>query len=564
MTISIFDLPSITELIPFSSKLSEVYQQIKSKTLPFTNSVSANILQRTIQSRLDKGLPFLPTQTESYTVNVIVPLDIDLSYIHKFALNEKKRQLFPFFTFKFLVPGYSFPEEPITRKVVFVISTDDAGYEKKITVNSKSRFHDVFKSHCNMFAFTIEDWFNVQLSSTVSSDKRSSKVVSTAFACFDPKSTKPALFGGSSPDGNLTLFFSCYNMNLTICSSKYSLATIRLDLPISDQSILEHRRYLSERKGEIAFVINSEYLKYLLNPKVGEPVLSFKNVHSLVYSKATELVRESDRRKFTLWIIKELPFSLFKSEPWVHDYSNLKHHFEWVNRGVRTIGLVANKASGKSSLINSITTNHYYIDSDLYGQVLTYISLLDDDRREIYKSKNVSNIVDDLVEKLIINEKNTLEFRETLQYESLFETLASHYITAKKVSFSSIASRNASRNTAVEKFLEVYNNATKLFPTSEYLHTITEVVARIAGLTFNSNTRIVVFAHTSHELKSILGGAVFRCCFCTDENITILLRDRDSSPIVQVFLQRFYESIEMSTFNAFPSAILSEYLSATD
>lgn len=555
---SIFDLPLITQLVTLSPKLNSVYQTVRPATLNSLNPQKAQRLQSVISYRTSKGLTFLPSKSTTQYVNLIIQDPAILDYCRQIATRPT-----PNVIFQFAMDGYISNSVDVSHNTVFRISQMPTEIQDRITIISKSHLKDTIKNYTGQFEFTIEEWFNVHLVSLIPVDNKNDANVILATQCFNATKKSGGLFAQNTYDGNLSSFLAGYRLSATITSSTYTAVTLKVETgPLAEfkskfPNISSLYTTIRSDKAEVRFVIKSMYLDVLTTPPSQE-VMGYSNIHSLLYSNVIETLDFSCRRRLTLMLVCEIPFSLVKLEPWIHDYAQISNHFNYVAKGTRTVGIIANKATGKSSMIKHIGTGNVYIDSDLYGQIITYILVGDLTRQQLYSSKNYKDIVADLSKVLTIDDKNVLGFHGSNEYESAFESAASNVIDEQKVDMNVVSASRPLATKWIRDFKIVYDRLVSAFPLNNYLHTITEVIPNLIAVT--PKMRYVIFAHTSYELYSILGGCVFAAQFPVDENIGIFLRKRDSPVDIQVFLQRFYESLEVSFFNAVPTVLLADML----
>jgi len=554
--LSLFDLPNITEIVSIIPTLKPIYNEIKHNTLGHTDKPASLKLYNLIKHRLELGKPFLGTKTESHVLNIVVNSDELYKYAQTYQIRSDRVSLIE--------------SDKVVSHVgakpgtcLLILSKDTMLAYQSTNIISKTQFKNVVLQCIDDFTFFIDDWLNVHLASRLTNDMKDNKEVLLAKSLFNVRSTLPGLFSGASSDGNITNFCSHYRISIQLKSCEYSLVTVKLLLPKTKQDFctLYPKQsnlfsYLTSSKSEVSFVIRSDKCDRLLPHSVKE-MSQEETVFDFLYLNVVEVPNFQERRRYTFMIMLRCSFDIVSVKPWIDDYNSLRQHVNHVSRGSRILGIVANKASGKSTMIRLVDKNHHVcIDSDLYGQILTFIMFNNYHTRpdKIFTGKDNVEIRRILLENTTIID-GKLEL--TGAYESLFETLANEFIRDNDVRLEPLLS-GASIGSHLTKFDKDFKSAVALFPYNSYYYNITEVATTLMKNEekFSSLSRIIVFAHFSYELYSLLGGNIFTAQFPSDENFAITARARQANIASQVLLQRYYEQCEVRLFNAIPALLI--------
>lgn len=561
--ISIFDLPNIHEVVKLAKCLVPVYEAIRPYTLPVMNSKLSSKLYSIIKYRIRNQKPFLPASNdiERYVFNFSAQTDLEIEDLRSYSINfynskvrtsEQARRIIrstELNAVSLLQEGIIIYFEPIEDPTV-----------TSITISSKIEARDILVSLTDSFSFTRKNWVNVHLVSKIDQSLKNHEVIKVFAACFDFNSPHPALFRHDVSDGNVSVFCSKYKVVASVVSAAYSLVTFKT-APIDSETfrntypkIIKYQHLLVANNCNFSIVIRSDKVDVMFAPPPDF------DLHSYVFNQVIFIPTHEDNRRFTLITNQQIPMEIVKCAPYLDNFNLNRTAISMNMRGVKTIGLVANKASGKSSLIKLLPKKYVIIDSDLYGQLLNHlrVTLSDPDFTKL-QAKDYPWLFSVLDEHLVIND-NVVELVNK-DVPSFIELIAQRFIDESKIDLSAVL-YNATLNGYLSNFKNILNGIYKLFPLESYYHVICDWALRkfSQSTNYSEDTYCVVFGHYSYELYSLLGGAMFYLAFPGDPKLNLFLRERDTPVVVDLFLQQMYELCETRSYNSQPSGLMLEVL----
>lgn len=561
--LSIFDFPNIHEVVKLAKSLAPVYQAIRPYTLPSVNPTLASKLYSVVRSRIRNQKTFLPvhSQIEKYSLSFNPSAD-DLKSYAKSIFNSKIRGTH---RSKNFVISTDFSVAPSFESgvILYLEPTNDSSVTS-ITVNNKQEVRDVLIALSEYFTFNIKSWLNVHLVSNIDQSLKNHELIKLYAACYHPASPHPPLFRNDSPDGNVSVFCSKYDVSAKLSHSRYVLVTLKakfIDQDVFSDAYPKIKQYyhvLHANNANFSIVMKSDKVDLLVNPPHDI------DIYKYIYDHTIFVPIIEDSRRFTLVTNQKMPFDLVRCVPFLDNFNINRSSITINMRGVKTIGLIANKASGKSSIMSLLPKRYVIIDSDIYGQLLNHlrVTLTESGEFARLKEKDYEWLYGILDDSLIIDE-NIVKLKEP-DVPSFIELTAERYLTENNLDLSNILYDNAI-NKHLVKFKTTLNAIYSMFPLESYYHVICDWALRKFSSTefYRPSTYCVVFGHYSYELYSLLGGAMFYLAFPGDLKLNLFLRDRDTPVDTDLFLQKLYELLETRSYNSQPSGLMLEVLVAS-
>lgn len=521
----------------------------------------ASKLYSVIKSRIHARTTFLPTSStiEKYALDFGTDADLRSYGKHmfntKFSSNPSKKVVLntDLDAISNMTEGTILYFDPVKDPSITSISITD-----------KQMLRDILVAFREYFTFNIKSWLNVHLLANIDQSYKNHELVKLYAQCFDHRTKNISLFNNTFADGNIKLFCSYYNVSASLTQSTYTLVTlkpIQYDYSTFCQKFPVIKQYyhtLNSASSSFTVIIRSDNVDFLMHP----PDEFNNDVHTTLYDSVIHIPIIEDSRRFTLVTNQKIPFDIVKCSPYLDDFRLSKQTIAMNFRGVRTIGLVANKASGKSSLMKMIPKCYVIIDSDLYGQLFNHLRVILNNTESgfsILSSKNYEKIYELLDSSLTIEDNQvTLNMPDT---PSFIELRATQYLQEQNLTTMNILFESSLQK-HITMFRRSLNKIYDLFPLETYYHVICDWSLRKFSSSphYTPSSKCIVFGHYSYELYSLLGGALFHLAFPGDLKLNILLRSRDTPITTDLFLQKVYEQLETRSYNSEPAGLMVEVL----
>lgn len=557
--ISIFDFPNIYDVVKLAKCLAPVYQAIRPFTLPVTNPNLAQKLYSVIRSRIRNQKTFLPVDSDIEKYALAYTTDsVDLRNYAKTIFDTKIRPTFKSKTFFLNIDSHS---SSIEKGVILYLDPSDDPEVVAITVSNKQEVRETILALSDYFSFNIKSWINVHLIANIDQTLKNHELIKVYSHCFHPASPHPPLFRSDSPDGNLSLFCSKYDITAKLSYTKYVLVTFKAqpmeqkDFEAQYPLITKYYNTLYSNNANFSVVMRTDKVDQVLNP------LPDTDVYKYVYDNVIYIPILEDSRRFTLTTNQKIPLEIVRCVPFLDNFQLNRASISINLRGVRTIGLVANKASGKSSLIDLLPKRYVVIDSDIYGQLLNHFRVVLTDSNEFsrLKEKDYEWLYARMDESLFIDD-NIVKLKDPT-IPSFIELTATRYVEENNLTSAGMLYDNVI-NKHLTKFKNTLNAIYSMFPLESYYHVVCDWALRKFSTSPNwsPNSYCIVFGHYSYELYSLLGGAMFYLTFPGDARLNLFLRNRDTPVDTDLFLQKLYELLETRSYNSQPSGLMLEIL----
>lgn len=212
-------------------------------------------------------------------------------------------------------------------------------------------------------------------------------------------------------------------------------------------------------------------------------------------------------------------------------------------RKYRFIAIAASKGSGKSNLMRSIPKSYLCIDSDVRGRF--YKALYSTGLSHVLDSVKNKNFSDPAVLGLLYS----IVIDESTFPSSIYEELAEFYVNENKLTEKIVCNYNACLK-HYRNFSTICKNVNALTDSTSagFINTCNLLIEYAATYHGVNYSKIVHFFHNSSDLYGAMTPAIFSMTVNINTTPIHLVRQRDTSPIVQLFLSGYY--IFYDTFSA--------------
>lgn len=219
----------------------------------------------------------------------------------------------------------------------------------------------------------------------------------------------------------------------------------------------------------------------------------------------------------------------------------------------RTLGIIANKASGKDSLIPLLTERGYaVINSDDYGRVV-----------EIMVAKRVQltgNTRKNVIADATLNRAKAAEFEIAIKeyydspcadrddnFESIFENMATECITWN-TGVKTITASQARISTFIRQYTIMYGSIVRGFPIGLFYE---HAIKYMSSESYTRNDTMkrrgwAIMGHISDEVNCVSAELTIEVQAPNDAALSIFMRDRRSDKPTEILLALFYASVNQT------------------